>query len=78
MVRVFFDIPIRNKEKACEKIIEMGKDSDYTTGNFWDNEYFSKHYRLIAIDLSKQIKLENPNITQQINFIGKLHRDSLR
>ena len=78
MVRVFFDIPIRNKEKAYEKIIEMGKDSDYTTGNFLDNEYFSKHYRLIAIDLSKQIKLENPNITQQINFIGKLHRDSLR
>ena len=38
----------------------MSKNSDYTTGNLLDNEYFSKHYRLIAIDLSKQIELRNP------------------
>ena len=40
-----------------------------------DYEYFSEHYKLIAIDLSKQIKLENPNLKQQINFIGKLEDD---
>ena len=34
-------------------------------------EYFSKHYKLIAIDLSKQIELENTDL-KQINFIGKL------
>ena len=37
-----------------------------------DYEYFSEHYKLIAVDLSKQIKLENPNLKQQIDFIGKL------
>ena len=47
----------------------------YTTGNLLDYEYFSKYYKLIAIDLSKQIELENPNLKQQINFIGKLEED---
>ena len=32
----------------------------------------SNYYKLIAIDLSKQIELENPNLKQQINFIDKL------
>ena len=27
------------------------------------------------IDLSKQIELENPDLTQKINFIGKIERD---
>ena len=40
-----------------------------------DYEYFSKHYKLIAIDLSKQTELENPDLKQQINFIGRLKRD---
>ena len=39
--------------------------------NLLDYEYFSNHYKMIAIDLSKQIKLENPDLKQQINFIGK-------
>ena len=40
-----------------------------------DYEYFSNHYRLIAIDLSKQIELENHDLKQQINLIGKLEDD---
>ena len=32
----FFGIPIMNKEEACEKIIEMGRNNDYTTGNLLD------------------------------------------
>ena len=28
-----FDIPVKNKEKAYGKIIEMVKDNDYPTGN---------------------------------------------
>ena len=40
-----------------------------------DYEYFSKHYKLVAIDLSKQIELENPDLRQQINFICKLEDD---
>ena len=31
----------------------MSKNNDYTTGNLLDIEYFSKHYKLIAIDLRK-------------------------
>ena len=46
----------------------MSNNSDYTTGNLLDYAYYKKH-RLIAIDLSKQTKLKDP---QQINFIGKL------
>ena len=51
----FFDMPIKNGEETYEQIIEMGRNNDYTTGNLLDYEYFSKHYKLIAIDLSKQI-----------------------
>ena len=53
----------------------MVKNNDYTAGNLLDYEYFSKHYKLIAIDLSKQIELENPDLRQQINFIRKLEND---
>ena len=68
----FFDMPIKNEEETYEQIIEMGRNNDYTTGNLLDYEYFSKHYKLIAIDLSKQIELENPDLSQQINVIGRL------
>ena len=57
------------------QIIEMGRNNDYTTSNLLDYEYFSKHYKLIAIDLSKQIKSENLDLKQQINLIGKLERN---
>ena len=62
----FFDMPIKNEEETYEQIIEMGRNNDYTTGNLLDYEYFSKHYKLIAIDLSKQIELENPDLKQQV------------
>ena len=71
----FFDGPVKNKEEAYETIMNISKSNDYTTGNLLYNEYFSKHYKLIAIDLSKQIELENPDLRQQINSIGKLEDD---
>ena len=43
---------------------------------YWIMEYFSKHYKLIAISLSKKIELENPDLKQQINFTGKLEEDN--
>ena len=49
----FFEIPIKNKEEAYEIIIELSRNNDYTTGNLLDYEYFSKPYKLVAIDLSK-------------------------
>ena len=42
----------------------MGRNNDCTTGNLVDYEYFLKHYKVIAIDLSKQIALENPDLKQ--------------
>ena len=47
----------------------MSNNNDYTAGNLLDFAYFKVNYRLIAIDLSKQTKLKDP---QQISFIGKL------
>ena len=69
----FFDVPVKNKEETYEKIMSIGKNNDYTTGNLLGYKYFSKHYKLITINLSKQIELENPDLRQQINFIGKLY-----
>ena len=40
-----------------------------------DYEYFSKKYKLIGIDLSKQIELENLDLRQLINFIGRIEDD---
>ena len=54
-----FDFPIENKEEAYEKILEMSNNNDYKTGNLLDFGYFKKHYRLIAINLSKQTKLRD-------------------
>ena len=54
----------------------MSKNNNYATGNLLDYEYFSKHYKLIATDLSKQIELENLGLKQQIKFIGKLEEDN--
>ena len=65
--KTFFDIlPVKNKGDAYEQIIEMSRSNDYTAGNLSDYEYFSKHYKLIAIELSKQIELENLDLKQQI------------
>ena len=46
----------------------MSSNNDYTTGNLLDVTYFKQNCKLIAVDLSKQTKLKDP---QQINFIGR-------
>ena len=68
-------MPIKNKEETYKANTEMSQNSDYIIGNLLDYEYFLKHHRLIAIDLSKQIELESPDLKQQINFIGKFEYD---
>ena len=72
----FFEIHVKNKEEAYEQIIEMSKNNDYTTCNLLGYEYFKDHCKLIAINLSKQIKLENSDLKQQINFIGRLEENN--
>ena len=69
----FFDLPIKFEEEAYEKIIDISRNNEYTTGNLLDYHYFKKYYKLTAIDLSKQQVLqENEDLIQQINFIGRL------
>ena len=69
----FFDLPIKTEEEASEKIIDITRNNEYTTGNLLDYDYFKKYHKLIAIDLSKQQVLqENEDLIQQINFIGRL------
>ena len=73
----FFELPIQNIEETYKKITQITDHSGYyTRGNLLDYECFKEHYKLIAIDLSKQIELENKDIKQQINFIGNLERDN--
>ena len=71
----FFDTPITNKEETYEKTIEMVRNNDDTTSYLLDYEYFSEHYILVAIDWSKQVELENSDLKQQINFIGRFDED---
>ena len=50
----FYDIPIKNKEQTYKAITELINHDNYTTGNSLTYEYFCRHYKMIAIDLSKQ------------------------
>ena len=47
----------------------IGKGEDYTTRSLLDYDYFHKHYKLVAFDLSKQQELDaDPRAIQQIEF----------
>ena len=46
----FFDLPIKTEEEAHEKIVDISRNNEYTTGNLLDYDYFKKYYKLIAID----------------------------
>ena len=72
----FFEIPIKNKEEVYEAIIEMSRNNNYTPGNLLDYENFKDHYKLIAKDLSKPIELENPDLKQQVSFVGRLEENN--
>ena len=51
----------------------MSNNNNYMTGNLLDFAYYKENYKLIAIDLSKQTKIKDP---QQINFIGKIEEQN--
>ena len=36
----FFDLPIKTEEEAYEKIIDVSRNNEYTTGNLLDYDYF--------------------------------------
>ena len=73
----FFGLPVKNLEETYEKNTQIINHSGYyTREDLVDYKYFKEHYKLIAIDLSKQIESENKDIKQQINSIGNLQRDN--
>ena len=69
----FYEIPIKNKEETYKAISELIRNDLLRTGNEFNFDYFCEHYKLIAIDLSKQ-KSDLKN--QQINFIGILEQNA--
>ena len=69
--RNFYDNPIESDiEKYRElKKAMIGKGEDYTTGSLLDYNCFDKHYKLVAVDLSKQKELDaDPRAIQQIEL----------
>ena len=55
-----FDQPVKSKQEAYEKLIEMSRNDDYTTGDLLDYLYHQKYYKLIGIDLSRQTNTSIP------------------
>ena len=57
---------------TLEKLL-IGQSDDYTTDCLIEYPYSKIYYKLIAIDLSKQQKLDaDPKAIQQITFTGNL------
>ena len=56
--------------------IATGQGDDYTTGCLLDYYYFKDHYKMIAVDLSKQQALDaDSKAVQKINITANLDRD---
>ena len=73
-----FDQPVTSDMRTYHNIRKLATDQgdDYTTGCLLDYNYFNKHHKILAIDLSKQQPLNaDPKAIQQINFTGNLERD---
>ena len=69
--RNFYDNPIESDIKKYRELkkVMIGKGEDYTTGYLLDFNYFDKHYKLVAVDLSKLKELDaDPRAIQQIEF----------
>ena len=63
------------KHTRILKKTATGKGYDYTTCYLLDYPYFKENYKMIAIDLSKQQRLDaGPKAIKQIRFIANLDR----
>ena len=75
--RNVFDQPIKSDIKTNDNIrkIAAGQGDDCTAACLLDYPYFKKYYKLFAINLSKQQKVEvDPKAKQKINFTGNITR----
>ena len=74
----FLDQPDKSDIRIYDNIrrIAIGQGDDYTTGCLLGYNYFNKHYKMIAIDLSKQKPRDAaPKAIQKVNFTGNLDRE---
>ena len=70
----FYHQPINSDIKRYKEIRKLttGQGEDYTTGCLLDYDYIKNHYRLIAVDLSRQKEVDaDPKAIQQIKFVGQ-------
>ena len=75
----FYDNPSESdiKKYRESKKVMIGKEEDNTTGSLFGFNYFDKHYKLVAVDLSKQKELDaDPRAIQQIEFKYMLRTNS--
>ena len=71
----FYDKAIDSDIKWYEKIRKLtrGRGEDYAIGCLLGYDYIKNHYRLIAVDLSRQKNLDtDPKAIHQIEFVGQL------
>ena len=54
--------------------LTTGQSEDKTTECLLNYEYIKNHYRLIAVDLSRQNELDaDPKVIQEIEFVRQLN-----
>lgn len=72
--RNIFESPITKEDRrGYENLrdIMIGNGDDHTMGSLIDYDYFSKSYKIIVVDLTRQKVLDaNPRAVQQINLKG--------
>ena len=71
----FYDQPIDFDIARYEEIRKLAivQGGDHNKGCFLDYEYIKNHYRLIAVDLSRQKELDSgPKSIQETEFVEQL------
>ena len=69
----FYYQAIDSNVKRYEEIRKLTTGHDYTTGCLLDYDYIKNHYRLIAVDLSRQKELDaDLKAIQRIEFVERL------
>ena len=57
----FFDVPVKNKEEAYEKIMSIKMVTQLVI--YWTDKYILDHYKLIAIALSKTFEFSQNSVS---------------
>ena len=74
--KTFYDQPADFDIKQYEEIRKLttGQGEDFTAGFLLDYDCIKNHYRLIAVDFSRQKVDADPKAIHQIEFVGQLKK----